>query len=406
MKRALPLLLLVLLCRCGGSGGGDATKHPRPTAWNPDDPGLSARLDDAFARWAAEHSAIGAAGAVYTPGWLDWTGATGVVSTDTNTPFTVDSVGRVASATKPFTATLIFKLRDEGKISLDTKLAQFIPDYPNGDRITVEDLLRHRSGIPELQLADGFFIGTAILEDQHWFTPLEIMDWTHLPIPMLDVLDGTLVPRKPVTVPGGDFHYAQPNFIALGMMIESITGQKLADVYAERILRPLRLEHTHLPVMDEPLDPDGYSNLFGLLPKRIPTSSLVQSGNSLNSSAWSAGGMVSSAHDLVTFLSALLEGRLYSAEDLADAQDWLPTDDNTPVGEGDDYGMALDRQTHDGLTYIGHDGALPGSSSTMKYVPQLDVYIGDVTNCDLVSLDGARDLELRVAHALRNEPQD
>ena len=99
---------------------------------------------------------------------------------------------------------------------------------------------------------------------------------------------------------------------------------------------------------------------------------------------------------------ALLEGKLYSAQSLADAQDWLPTVPDDP-SQGD-YGMGLFRSKSGELTYVGHDGALPGAMSVMKYVPELDVYVGAVANCDL--LHGEKpDLEQRVAAALRNEPQ-
>ncbi len=391
--------VLALVVGCGGSSDGGA-KHAEPT-WDYADPALGARLDDALARWATDHEVIGTAARVLTPGWLDWSGRAGVQSTSTQEPFELGTVGRIASATKPFTASVIFQLRDEGRLTLDTKLAEFVPDYPNGDQITIEHLLRHRSGIPELELADGFFIFDVILNDEHWFTPKEILDWTHLPIPMLDLFAGTLVPREPVTHPGGDYHYAQPNYIALGLIIEAVTGEPLAQVYRERILDRLALDDTRLPEPGEPLDPSGYTNIFGLLPVRIPGTALVQSGNSLNSSAWSAGGLIASAHDLGTFLRALLEGRLYSAESLADATDWIPTEESG----GGDYGMGLFRSQRDGLTYVGHDGALPGSMSVMKYIPELDVYVSAVANCDLLNGDRP-DLEQRVARALRNEPQD
>lgn len=402
VSRALGWIAAVALALAVGCGGSDgSTSHPRPS-WDPGDPGLAARLDEALRLWAADHEVIGAAATVITPGWLEWSGAVGVQDTQTKEPFTVDTVGRIASATKPFTASVIFQLRDEGRLSLDTTLGEFVPDYPNGDRITVEHLLRHRSGIPELELADGFFILDVILNDSHWFTPKEILDWTHLPIPMLDLFSGTLVPREPVTVPGGDYHYAQPNFIALGLIVEAITGEPLDRVYLERVLGPQRLDGTHLPTPGEPLDPAGYTNVFGLLPTRIPGSALVQSANSLNSSAWSAGGLISTSHDLATFLISLLEGKLYSAQSLADAQDWLPTVPEDP--RQGDYGMALFRSRSGEFTYIGHDGALPGAMSVMKYVPELDVYVGAVANCDL--LNGEKpNLQQRVAAALRDEPQ-
>lgn len=395
--------LLLTCLACSGSDGG-ASRHPEPS-WDHADPDLPARLDDALARWVADHGTIGAAATVLTPGWLDWSGATGLLDPRSRAPFPVDQAERVGSATKAFTATVILQLRDEGKLSLDTRLAEFVPDYPNAGAITVEHLLRHRSGIPEVQLSDGFFIATVLLDDTHWFTPEELLDWSTLPIPELDVPSGTLVPRKPVTFPGGDYHYAQDNFIALGLIAERITGKALAQVYDERILGPLGLEHTHLPREDDPLGPVGFTNLFGFLPFRLPTDALIESANSFDSAAWSAGGMMSSAHDLATFLAGLLDGRLHSAQSLADTMDWLPIDPADPRGGGD-YGLGFDRLFRDDLTEIGHNGAVPGNTSFMKYVPELDVFVGAVTNSDPEGGEDAPDLAQRVARALRDQPQD
>ena len=161
---------------------------------------------------------------------------------------------------------MILQLRDEGLLDLDTTLAEFVPGYPLADQITVEQLLRHRSGIPEIQLVDGFFILSILLNPGHWRTPLEILDWTTLPIPMLDLGSGELVPREPLTHPGGNYHYSQPGYVALGYIIESVTGQALADVYDERIIQPLGMTRTSFPRPDDPLEPVGYTNVFGLPP--------------------------------------------------------------------------------------------------------------------------------------------
>ena len=414
MKKAgcLPVTLLALLvstvCVCGCTSGTTATppevsngRIEPPYDWA--DPGLPARLDLALRLWAEDSGLFGAAAAVRTPGWLDWSGSFGVQDIDTREPYAVDTVGRVASATKPFTSTLILQLADEGRLSLDTTLAEFLREYPNGENITVEHLLRHRSGIPEIQLVDGFFILSILFRPHRWIAPREILEWTYIPLPILDINSGELVPRGPVSEPGGNYHYSQPGYIALGLMIEEVTGLELAEAYRERIFEPLGLTGTHLPRRGDPLDPAGYTNLFGLLDEKVPGDTLVDSANGLNSASWSAGGMISTARDLVTFLSAMLEGCLFSPAALANATDWRTIEPGDIV-EGGEYGMGLFRNQEETYTAIGHDGALPGGGSVMKYLTELDVYVGAVTNTDRDWGDFPT-LEERVRRALRNEDQ-
>ena len=78
----------------------------------------------------------------------------------------------------------------------------------------------------------------------------------------------------------------------------TFTGKTLADVYQERILQPLGMTLAYLPQMDAGFDPAGYTNLFGLLDEKVPYKELVSSVNCLNSSGWSAGGLITTAHEL------------------------------------------------------------------------------------------------------------
>jgi len=404
---AVFLVSVMWIYGCGDSTTArDADSLPSrpepPYDWA--DPQIGLRLGEALDRWAEDFGLHGAAAAVLTPGWLDWSGSTGVMDVDTNEPYARDTVGRIASATKSFTSTVILQLVDEGLLSLDTTLAQFVPEYPNGEHITVEHLLRHRSGIPEIQLADGFYILAVLLRPHRWVMPREILEWTYLPIPILDIRTGALVPRQPVTEPGGEFHYSQPGYIALGIMIEEVAGKALADTYKERIFVPLGMTETYLPRLDDPFDAWGYTNLFGLLEEKVPSTSLVSSANGLNSSGWSAGGIISTARQLITFLSAMLEGRLFSEEGLANATDWMEIEPGDVVESGE-YGLGLFRNQYEGYTTVGHDGALPGAGSVMQYIPGLDVYVGAVTNTDRDYV-AAPDLVERVRRALLNLDQD
>ena len=407
----LSFLLLLLItgpwmAGCGSDeaaqvlGSGASTRPEPPYDWA--DPELATRLDEALEGWAQDFGLYGAAAVVTTPGWLDWSAATGVHDRETMEPFRVDEPARIASSTKPHTAAVILQLVDEGRLTLDaTTLAEFVPDYPNAASITVRHLLQHRSGIPDIQIVDGIFILTVLLRPKKWFTPLEILVWTHLPFPMYNIYLGEFVPREPVGEPGEKYHYSQPGYIALGLIIETLTAKDLADVYRERIFGPLGMAEAYLPRKDAPLEPWGYTNLFGLLDEKIPSKDLASSPNGLNSVGWSAGGIIANARDLVNFLSGFLEGRLCSEAGIANATDWLATEPGDIVGE-EEYGLGLSRLQYDGFTTVGHDGGLPGSGTVMRYIPELDVYIGAVTNTDSDYVE-LPDLIERVHAALLNE---
>jgi len=406
-----PFFLFVLLilaawtCGCPGCSPPNGTGTPlRPEpAYDWADPQLPSRLQEALRIWAEDYGLYGAAAAVLTPGWLAWSGSYGVQNIDTQELYEADTLGRVASATKPFTSTLILQLVDQGLLTLDTTLSHFVPDYPNGENIQIDHLLRHRSGIPEVQLVDGFFILSILLLPQRWIPPRKLLEWTYIPLPILDIHAGKLVPREPVSEPGGDYHYSQPGYVALGYIIEQVTGKELADVYHEQIMSPLGMAATRLPRRGDSMDPAGYTDLFGLLDEKVPGDSIVDSANALHSAVWSAGGMLSTAQELVTFLSAMLEGSLFSEEALACATDWRSIGPSDFVG-GREYGMGLYRHQGDDYTTIGHDGALPGGGSVMQYIVDLDVYVGAVTNTDLDWME-APDLVERVRDALLNRDQ-
>jgi D-alanyl-D-alanine carboxypeptidase len=399
--RAFLLAVVVLACGCGTETMPPGTDPPAsrpepPYDWA--DPDLPARLDEALGLWAADFGLHGAAAAVRTPGWLDWSGSTGMADEARGTPYAVDTPARIASVTKSFTAALVLQLVDEGRLGLDTPLASFVQEYPNGEAITVEHLLRHRSGIPEIHTVDAFFLLSLLLQSEKWITPGEILEWTHLPVPILDIYRGELIPREPVTSPGGDFHYSQSNYIALGLAIEEATGQALADVYRKRIFEPLGLTTAYLPGEDAPFEPWGYTDLLGLLDEEFPSKYLGRSANWLNSASWSAAGIVATARELALFLSGLLEGRLLSGEGLAKATDWMET---RPEGGGGEYGLGLFRSRREGFSTVGHTGAMPGSGAVMQYIPEIDVYIGAVTNTDLTGA-GASALPDRIRRALLN----
>jgi len=407
MKIRKPTTTLVLIAAFAAilvfGPGCDTTCNNHGENWNTAE--IEARLGEALQGWIDDFGLYGAAMRVHSPGRLEFSAASGLYDIEADTPFEIDSRGRIASSTKPFTATLILQLMDEGLLPLDTTLDGFlpgIPDFPYAGDITVEHILRHRSGIRDVQIVDLFYVLRVLLRPHRWWIPEDILELTYGWLPILDIDTMELIPREPVGPPGGEYHYSQPGYCALGMIVEQVTGASFADALNERIVQRLGLVGTHFPGEDDPVDPPGYTNIFGLLPEKIPSSQILPSGNAYVSTAYSAGGIVSTAGDLVTFLKAMLGGKLYSKQALALAQDWMiehPEDPNS--GE---YGLGLYHKAYDEYTMTGHGGSMPGGQAKMYYIEELDTYIGAVTNSDNDPTEpGTPGLVERVWDALKDE---
>ena len=187
---------------------------------------------------------------------------------------------RVASVTKTFTATIVLQLVDEGKLGLSNTLESHLPGVvPRGDEITIRHLLQHRSGLVNY---------TAYAWEENASKSPSTRP--------IDVL--RFAGSKPLAFkPGSRWSYSNTNYIALGLVIEQITGRSYADELERRIFRPLSLDDTELPRTRRLPDLDD----GGLNPK----------------TAWAAGGIVSNAGDLSRFYSALLSGRVLSSASLA-----------------------------------------------------------------------------------------
>ena len=187
---------------------------------------------------------------------------------------------RIGSVTKTFTATIVFQLMQEGKLRLDSTLDEHVPGVvARGGEITIRHLLGHRSGLANITDYSG------------WLNQAERSPSTS-PINSL-----RFAASKPLAFkPGSQERYSNTNYIALGLVIEKVTGRSYAEELKERILDPLGLSHTELPTT-----------------RRL--SDLDDAGSNPNL-AWAAGAIVSNAHDLSRYYSALLSGRILSAASL------------------------------------------------------------------------------------------
>ncbi|MBT2226328.1 serine hydrolase [Nonomuraea sp. NEAU-A123] len=202
-----------------------------------------------------------------------------------------DSRYRIASQTKLMEATIVLQLVGEGKLGLEDKLSDVLPevakhDYVDrADEITVQQLIRHTSGIPDF-IASGKF---------------DVFDFTTAYKPIDLVKASRTVPRQGEP---GEYLYSTTNYVLLGMIIEKLTGHDRATEFARRLFTPLGMKHTYLAtkVSDQIKGPHGH----GYYPDAKGRPRDVDRVNATISSE----GAISTAHDLSAFYRALNQGKL------------------------------------------------------------------------------------------------
>src|SRR5262245_30653717 len=223
---------------------------------------------EAFVKYAGARSAL----AYVSAGGRKYTFAAGAGS-----PRTADDRFRVGSVSETFLAVIVLQLAAEGKLRLDDNLTRYVDRvYGPRDRITLRQLLGHTSGLANY----GSF---------EWWLERANRRNDLRPLDLLKVAE--LQPRA-FTPPGSSFAYSLTDYIALGLVVEKVTGHSVAQELTRRIVRPLRLSQTELP-------------------STRTVSGLHEQGPGINPNLlWAASGIVSTARELSRFFSALLSGRL------------------------------------------------------------------------------------------------
>lgn len=311
-------------------GGGDA---PRPPA--PDPAGVRAAL--------AEATELGAPGAMAR---FDGPGGplsevVGEREAGTGQPMDTEAQFRIGSVTKTFTAVVLLQLVEEGALGLDDPVGDHLPGLLPDDRITVRHLLNHRSGLWDY--SNDMFARTVpgfeAVRDEVY--PLEELV--------------ALSTAEPLTVePGSAYAYSNTNFVVVGLLVEHLTGQSLAEAYRERIIDPLDLADTAY-VHPENTLPGAH--IDGHLTPDEAGEPLVDSTEQTVSWAQSAGAMISTPADLNRFTSALLGGELLAPEQLDAMLEVAPTDDTGTRH----YGLGLRRYDLScEVSVFGHTGTVQG----------------------------------------------
>jgi D-alanyl-D-alanine carboxypeptidase len=310
---------------------------------------------------ALAHGIPGIALAVEQRGKVIYSGAAGVASIEQDIPLKPTDRFRIYSITKTFTATIIYQLVDEGILTLDDTVAQWLdePDValiPNVETVTIRQVLNHTSGIYDFgDDDDSPFWDDAFLGPE--------ADWTKVwTLPEL-LAYADPANHAPYFAPGEGFHYSNTNYLLLGMIIENATGSTFGAELQSRILTPLELNDTFFATGGTM--PEGLVDGYQLLDDQ-----LVNVSESNLSWAWAAGNMVSTTADLLRFASATISGELLSPESFKEMFTFIPSP-NPDL----QFGNGLYQAVTPNGTLIGMDGGSAGFDANMMWLPEEEVTV-------------------------------
>lgn len=302
----------------------------------------------------------------------------------------------MASVGKLFTAVLVAILHEQGRLSFDDKLADFLePDLLEGlhvfkghdysREIRLKHLLNHTSGLPDY-FEDKPYVGPGMIErlqsePDRKYTPHEIITWSK----------ENMKPRFP---PGEGFHYSDTGYHLLGLTVEAITSMPFHDALSRYIFEPLEMKHAFLLEYSQPLEtcPHSIAGVFfgDINVVHYPSMSIDYAG----------GGVTAPLEDILKFMRALVQGRLLSAETLRRMDDCV----KFMVGIDYGYGMMKIRTVPVLMParYIcwGNAGS---TGAFMFYHPGLDAYLIGSLNQFRYHVKGIRFMLRVIDILLKNE---
>lgn len=256
-----------------------------------------------------------------------------------------NSLYRVGSLSKSYTATIIMQLIEERKLDIYTPIDKFFPELPGSETIVVEFLLRHTSGIADIAGTSGY------------------EDWRTTAVPR-DTMMQKIIAAGTDFEAGAQFAYTNTNYILLTYIAEMIEGKPFADIFKERIVDRIGLEHTWYPDFPESDSADQTSSYFpvrqGVWEEAVPTNPTVSLG---------AGAVIASASDLNRFFLALFGEKLCLESSL-----------NTMNDLRDGKGMGMFRMPFYTNYGYAHTGSIDGYQSISVYFKDLDIAVSYIGN--------------------------
>lgn len=263
----------------------------------------------------------------------------GKIKANTNTKY------KIGSISKMFTSAIVFQLIEEKKLTMDTKLSKFYPKVKNADKITIGNLLQHKSGIHNYTADESF--GPLLTKHQPKTA-------------MVKLIEGF----TPDFDPGSRAEYSNSNYLLLGYIIENITQKSYKTNVADRIVKKAGLKNTYYFSKVNPAKNEAYSFSFDGTKWNVE--------DEWNESvAAAAGALQSTPTDLTKFIKALFDGKIISKSSLAEM---------TAMDAG--YGKGILQFPFGERKFLGHNGGIEKFVSTLGHYPKDNLSFSLIQNGD------------------------
>ncbi|MFN7930052.1 MAG: serine hydrolase domain-containing protein [Blastocatellia bacterium] len=304
--------------------------------------GLAARLErieQTIQQELQKSGAPGAAVAIELDGRIIFAKGFGYADVEGKVPFTAQTVSRIGSISKTFTALAVMQLVEQGKIKLDDEVQAYVPSFPKKSApITIRQLLGHQGGIRHYQ-------GDEMLSNKHY-----------------DTVEAALAIFKDdplIAEPGTKYSYTTYGYNLLSRVVEAASGMSFCDYVQQRILTPLGLKQTYF---DEParIIAQRARNYTKRKDSPLENAPAVDQSNK-----WGGGGLVSTVEDLLRYADSYDQRKLLKAETI----ELMFTPQKTRDGKPTAYGMGWTSAIDNGHRRIEHTGGSVGATSALAMYP-------------------------------------
>lgn len=309
------------------------------------------QIEKIFARYKPSNP--GAQLAISRNGKVIFSKAWGMADMEHNVPLTTESVTEAGSVSKQFTSAAILLLEQQGKLSLDDNVRNYIPEMPDyGYPITLRQMMQHKSGLKD------------------WGAIVSITGWPRS-TKTYNNDDALYVISNQKTLnhkPGDEFLYSNSNYNLFAIIVQRVSGMSLADFTKKNIFEPAGMKHTQWR--------DNYKRIVPDRAIAYSKSGTTYQTNMPNEYVYGNGGLLTTAEDLLIWNNYYLNGKLGTPSLLAKQL----TTNTLNSGIMHKYAAGLFIDTFRGWKSVGHDGATAGYRANLEAYPELGLSFSWLSN--------------------------
>lgn len=310
--------------------------------------------------------------AIAVDGRLVYSKGFGYADLENKVPFTAQTVSRIGSVSKTFTALAAMQLVEQGKLNLDAEIQTYVPTFPRKEKpITIRQLLCHQSGIRHYK-GNEF---------------LSAVEYNDVESALAIFKDDPLV-----NLPGEKFNYTTYGYNLLSRAVEAASGESFPDYLQKHIIASLNLNQTYL---------DRPRQIISMRARNYTKngSATIENAAAVNqSNKWGGGGLLSTVEDLIKYAAAYDGDKLVRRETIKQMFAAQNTSDGKPTAYGLGWAVASDQ----GKNRVEHSGGSMGATAILTKYPEQGLIIAALVNCDHYS---ASQFKVRIANILLGNPE-